>query len=337
MIERPAAALSARLRHVFDLLAQRLHLGGQSLNRLVGGDMVGHLAQRDDGPLELGNRRWVVLGDDEIDLVREVGDRVGISDQVFRRHQPLHRVANFGKAALDTAERGSVDAGLAAFGDAPVEALDLLFDSLEGAARHSVTERTADLAEFLAQGVDRLFDAGFAQRLDLHGDIAQLLFQARQVLTRHRPGRRRRNFRRGLRLPAPGRCLAAERTLARGDFVDGAVETRRQPHAGHFRRRGWRRAGGWGGLVAAAFRRVGCGARVREGRLGILQTIITPTVRRGELAGMKILVGEWRRWYARLYGLPDDHGVEPIVQRHAGPARGFFGGLERLRPDPFHS
>ena len=130
--------------------------------------MVGHLAQRDDGPFELRNRRRVVLGDDEIDLVREVGDRVGVADQVFRRHQPPHRVAHFGQPMLDAAERGGVDAGLAAFGDAPVEALDLLFDGLEGAARHRVAERAADLAEFLAQGVDRLFDARFAQRLDLH-------------------------------------------------------------------------------------------------------------------------------------------------------------------------
>ncbi len=241
MVERPAAGPGARLGHVLDLLAQRLHLGGQPLNRLVGGDMVGHLAQRDDGPLELRNRRRVVLGDDEVDLVREVGDRVGEADQVFRRHQPVQRVAHFGKPVLDAAERGSVDAGLAAFGDALVEALDLLFDGLEGAARHRVAERTADLAEFLAQGIDRLLDARLAQRLDLLGDIAQLIFQARQVLRRHWPGRRRgESPRRPAAAGAATVVLAVERALARGDFGDGAIETRRQPHARHFRRR-WRR------------------------------------------------------------------------------------------------
>src|SRR5512146_2530218 len=103
---------------------------------------------------------------------------------------------------LDAAECGGIDAGLAAFGNALVETLDLLLDGLEGATRHRVAERAANLAELLTQGIDRLFDARLAQRLDLFGDVAQLLFQARQVLCRHWPGRRRRNLRGGLRLPA---------------------------------------------------------------------------------------------------------------------------------------
>ncbi len=153
--------------------------------------MGGHLAQRGDGALELRQRRRVFLRDDEIDLVREAGHRVVEADQVFRRRQSAQGVAHFGKAVLDAAERAGVDAGLAAFRDALVEALDLLFDGVDGAARHRVVERAADLAELLAQRIDRLFDARLAQRLDLIGDLAKLIFQTRQVLRRQWHGRRR--------------------------------------------------------------------------------------------------------------------------------------------------
>ncbi len=111
--------------------------------------MVAHPAQRDDGALELRQRRRVLLGDDEIDFMREVRHRVSEADQVFRRHQSAQRVAHFGKAMLDAAERSGVDAGLAALGDALVETLDLLFDGLKRSARHRVAERAADLAELL--------------------------------------------------------------------------------------------------------------------------------------------------------------------------------------------
>ena len=117
-------------------------------------------------------------------LCARAGDRVVEADQVFRRHQPAQRVAHFGQAVLDAAERAGVDAGLAAFRDALVEALDLPLDGVDGAARHRVVERAADLAELVAQRVDRLLDAGLAQRLDLIGDLAKLIFQAGQVLRR---------------------------------------------------------------------------------------------------------------------------------------------------------
>ena len=172
--------------------------------------MVGHLAQRGDGAFELRQRRRVLLGDDEIDLVREAGHRVVEADQVFRRRQSAQRVAHFGKAVLDAAERAGVDAGLAAFGDALVEALDLLFDGFDGAARHRFAERAADLAEFVAQGVDRLLDARLAQRLDLVGDIAKLIFQARQVLRRQRRGSRRQR-RPAVAAADCGACGAATR------------------------------------------------------------------------------------------------------------------------------
>ena len=113
--------------------------------------MRAHLAQRGDGALELRQRRRILLRDDEIDLVREARDRIVKTDQVFRRRQFAQGVAYFGEPMFDAAKRAGVDAGLAAFGDALVEALNLLFDGVDGAPRHGVVERAADLAEFVAQ------------------------------------------------------------------------------------------------------------------------------------------------------------------------------------------
>ena len=227
--------------HVLDLFAEHLHLGGEAAHRLVRGDMRGHVAQRGDGVLELVQRRRVFLRDDEIDLVGEAVDRLVEADQVFRRCQAAQRVAHFGQAVLDARDRPAVDAGLAAFGDALGQALDLLLDGVDGATRHRVVERAADFAKLAAQRVDRFFDARFAQRLDLIGDAAELVFQARQILRRHRHqhGRqrllRRRHRHLGRPLRRQGRLCgqlprlrrgAVERALARADFGDGAVERR---------------------------------------------------------------------------------------------------------------
>ena len=303
----------------------------------------GHLAQRDDGALELRQRRRVFLRDDLIDLVGEVLHRIGETDQVFRRHQSVQRVAHFRQPVLDAAERGGVDAGLAAFGDAPVEIMNLAFEGFDGTARHRVAKRAADLAELRAQRVDRLFEARIAQRLDLLGDIAEQIFQARQVL------RRRRGRRHG-RLRLLSRCrrgAAVEHALAGGDFGDGAVEARRQPHVRQFRRRP---AGEFIepavdaghllaqriGLVTAAFRRVGYGSRARE-LLDALRKIVEPMAHRGEVAAVGIAVGQRRRLHAFQFGLLDDHGVEPIGKRHAGPARRLFCGFAGFRPYPFQT
>ena len=82
--------------------------------------------------------------------MRQAGDRLVEADQVFRRRQAAQRVAHFGKPMLDAAKRAAVDAGLAAFGDALGQALNLLFDGVDGAPRHGFGERMADLGEFVA-------------------------------------------------------------------------------------------------------------------------------------------------------------------------------------------
>src|SRR5665213_2364805 len=132
--------------------------------------MRAHLAQRGDGALKLRHRRRILLRDDEIDLVRETGDRVVEADQAFRRCQFAQGVAYFGESMLDAAERTCVDTGLAAFDDALVKPLDLLFDGIDRAPRHGGAGRAPDPAEFVAQRIDGLLDARFAQRLDLVGD-----------------------------------------------------------------------------------------------------------------------------------------------------------------------
>ncbi len=170
--------------HAFDLFGQLLHLRGKPAHRLIGSNMGTHLAQGDDSALELRHGRRVALRDDEIDLVREAGDRIGEADQVFSRRQAVQGIAHFGQPMLDAAERAGVDAGLAAFGDALVEFLDLVFDGVEDAARHGVAERACDFGELVAQSIDRLLDARLAQGLDLIGDVAELLFQSRQIRRR---------------------------------------------------------------------------------------------------------------------------------------------------------
>ena len=74
------------------------------------------------GSLELLHRRRVFLSDDEVDLVGEGRDSVGISDQVFRWCQITQRIAHFGKAAFNSGQGVAVDAGLSPFRDALAQA-----------------------------------------------------------------------------------------------------------------------------------------------------------------------------------------------------------------------
>ena len=133
MVERVAAAA---LAEILDLLAERLHLRRELADRVVRGDVGRHVAQRGDRVLELLQRSRILLRDDQVDLVREAGDGVVEPDQAFRRRQPAQRVAHLGEPVLETGDGVMVGAGLAAFGDALGQALDLLFDRIDGAARH---------------------------------------------------------------------------------------------------------------------------------------------------------------------------------------------------------
>ena len=167
--ERRACAADGEL---IDFRAQRLHMGGEAVDGLIGCDMRRQFAQGGDRALELHHRRGVFLGDDEIDLVRERVDGVGVTDEIFRRRKITQGVAHVGKAALDALERAAVDASLPAFRDALIEILDLFFNGLEGPTRHRLVERASDCAKLGAQCIDRVLDARTPQCLDLVGDPA---------------------------------------------------------------------------------------------------------------------------------------------------------------------
>ena len=264
-----------------------------------------------------------------------------------------------------------VGAVLAAFGDALAKPRDLLFDRLDLAPRHRLVELGADLDQFAAQRVDRFLHARPAQGFDLVGDAAELIFQAGNVLRRQRRTRRllcrggrgsgngsgrcrrhggRRHLLRGLRhrrrllrhrrlllrlrLRPRGRRrrLAIERALARGNLGHRALERRRQLHV-------WRRrlrsvvGAGSGGCAARAPRRVSRRACARQ-LLDAARKIVQPLIDAGEVFAMGGAAALRVRWQIRLGGFAEDHGVEPISQRHAGAARRLHCVCAGPRPDP---
>jgi hypothetical protein len=69
--------------------------------------------------------------------------------------------------------------------------------------------------------------------------------------------------------------------------------------------------------------------------LEALRKIVKPVVYRGNIVIPKMVIGRGRRLHACQLGLVDDHGVEPIFQRHARATRRLFGGFARFRTDLF--
>ena len=217
--ERRACAADGEL---IDFRAQRLHVGSKAVHGLIGRDMRRQLAQGGDRALELHHRRGVFLGDDEIDLVRERIDGIGVADEIFRRRQIAQGVAHFGKSAFDAFERAAVDAGLAAFRDALVQFVDLSFNGFEGATRHRLVERASDCAKLGAQRIDRFLHARTPQCLDLVGDPAQFVFEAGQVLRRQRRWGRRGD-RAGSPLSARRRALISATARSRAGGTGGGA------------------------------------------------------------------------------------------------------------------
>src|SRR6185312_12117810 len=171
------------------------------------------------------------------------------------------------------------------------------------APRHGVVERAPDLGELGAQGVDRFLDAGRPQGFDLAGDLAQLLFQRGEVLRLRRLGQR-----------AARRWRAVELALAGGDLGKRAIKLRRQS----------RRRDGFAEMA----RRVG--SRAGE-MVDALRQVVEVLLHAGDLGFAVRSDAD-----AALRRLLKDSGIEPVVERHAGPPRSFLGGLARLRPHPFY-
>ena len=143
-VERIAAAAD---RKMVDFVGKRLHLGIEPAHRFVGSNMRCHFAQCADGVLELLHRRRVFLGNNEIDLVAERVDCIGVTDQIFRGRQRMQRVAHFSEPVLDASQSVTVHARLTPVRQALGEPLNLYLDRLDSATRHRLSERVADLAK----------------------------------------------------------------------------------------------------------------------------------------------------------------------------------------------
>ena len=96
--------------------------------------------------MEVSSRR-VFLGNNEIDLVAERVDCIGITDQIFRGRQRMQRVAHFSEPVLDASQSVTVHARLTPVRQALGESLNLYLDRLDSATRHRLSERVADLAK----------------------------------------------------------------------------------------------------------------------------------------------------------------------------------------------
>ena len=109
-------------------------------------------AQAADRRLELLQRRRVLLGDDQVDLLRQRIHRLVEADQALGGGEPAQRLAHLRKSALKPGQRGRIDARLAAVVDALCKRLDLDLERFHGAARQRFGELAADLREV---GTDR--------------------------------------------------------------------------------------------------------------------------------------------------------------------------------------
>src|SRR4029079_19163302 len=111
-------------------------------------------------------------------------------------------VAHFSEPVLDASQSVTVHAGLTPVRQALGESLNLYLDRLDGATRHRLGERVADLAKLYMQRRDCFFYAGPSQCFDLIGNSPQLPLKTRRVLCWR------------------WCCPAVERAMVRGNFGD---------------------------------------------------------------------------------------------------------------------
>ncbi len=264
-VERVAGA--ARGGDLLDPLGQHLHLRGDAVHRRVGGDIAGHLAQRGDGVFELLKRCRILLGDDQVDLVRQRVDRLVEADEVLGRRQAAQGVAHFGEAHVRcrTARRrrrrpdglrrcAATDPAIWCSmvsmtwrGIASVSALPISPSSARSALMASSTPGRRRVSIWLvilrswSSSPDRSWVGTGAKTGAGGGGGASGL---RTPLDRGLRALGFRLRRPGLRHRARRLALIVQGALAGGDFGDGPLERRRHRHAGRLRRRirrQWRR------------------------------------------------------------------------------------------------
>ena len=228
--------------HLINLLGQRMHLSGQLAQRLVG-----NAAHRRNVGFKLLERARVRRRTTEhVDLLRQAVDRFAEAVQSLSRPERRQRFEDFRQSALNGGERVGVQAGMAAVVEAGRERADFAFQRFDSTLRHGIQQRVGDLAQSLLQVGNALLELRLLpQRLDLTGDVTQLLFQPGEVLYRHWGGLcgrlglhgRSRLGVRALRSENWRIRLGVERLHPRGDFRHSLIDVRRPAIGGRGRRR----------------------------------------------------------------------------------------------------
>ncbi len=121
-----------------------------------------------------------IAGSGLVDLARQGAHRFLEADEIFGGRQRAQRLADLGEALLEIAERACIDTGLPAQIQSFGERADFRFERFDGAARHRLGQRAADLGEIAAQRGERV-PVGLMQRSDLRGDGAQMMLKAGQI------------------------------------------------------------------------------------------------------------------------------------------------------------
>ena len=156
-----------------------MHLSGQLLQRLIGSDMRDNAAHRQNvGFKLLESFRVRCRSTEHVDLLRQAVNRFAEAVQVFRRSELTQRFEDFRQSPLNRGERVGVHAGMAAVVEAGPERADFAFQRFDGALRPGIQQRAGDLAQRLPQVGNALLELRLLpQRLDLTGDVTQMLLQ----------------------------------------------------------------------------------------------------------------------------------------------------------------
>ena len=206
-------ALRTAARVLIDALGKCTHFVCQSGQRVVRRDVRNDAAQSGNRGFEMFERGGILLmaACHLVDLARERMNGVDRTRKIFSRRQSAQRVANFGQPLLQRRQCRAVRAATAAGIDARGQHADFAFERFDGAARRGFGQGARDVGEIVAQCTERIVHSAGAERIDLVGDVTQLVFDAGEVVPRELFTDAR--FRRD-RTRTPRRNFAIQLTLA---------------------------------------------------------------------------------------------------------------------------